>query len=179
MVWCYCGWWRNPFRTTVQKSWNDDPPCKNQTNSGSRGIILNHRSFQYPAVFPGFLRGFLERRIPGNNGDGTPRVVLRGVVSHVASEARASNPNPNRSKLQTSKQGLPEKKKTNKTSKENVASHMIVLARGKWGGVLHWHRPSKSTHPEAKSCDENASKATEETSLIRFAYLPGAGRESK
>ena len=40
----------------------------------SFSILFNHRSFQKPAVSPGFwvVRGFLERRILGKNGEGTP-----------------------------------------------------------------------------------------------------------
>ena len=39
-------------------------------------ILFNHRSFNSPVVFPGFP-GFLERRIPEKNGEGTPRMIHR------------------------------------------------------------------------------------------------------
>ena len=36
-------------------------------------IILNHRSFQKPDLFPTWVvDGFLKRRIPGKNGEGNP-----------------------------------------------------------------------------------------------------------
>ena len=37
---------------------------------------FNHRSFQKPAVFPRVVGGFLERRIPGKNGEATARVFM-------------------------------------------------------------------------------------------------------
>ena len=40
-------------------------------------ILFNHGSFQKPAVSPFFFgggAGFLKRRIPGKNGEGTPRI---------------------------------------------------------------------------------------------------------
>ena len=43
----------------------------------SFSIRFSHRSFQQPiALFPGVLGGFLERRIPGKNGEGTPENVV-------------------------------------------------------------------------------------------------------
>ena len=38
-------------------------------------ILFNHRSFRTLAVFPRVSGGFLERRIPGKNGESTPRMV--------------------------------------------------------------------------------------------------------
>ena len=39
----------------------------------SFSILFNHGSFQRPAVSPRVLGGVLERRMPGKNGEGTPR----------------------------------------------------------------------------------------------------------
>ena len=42
----------------------------------SLSILFNHRSFQKPDPFSlGFKGGFLERRIPGKNGEGSPRIL--------------------------------------------------------------------------------------------------------
>ena len=44
-------------------------------------MIPRYRSFQKPAISPRVFGGCLERRIPGKNGEVTPRMVrvLRGV----------------------------------------------------------------------------------------------------
>ena len=58
---------------------------------GSRGscpMLLNHGSFQKPAVSPG-SDGFLEGRIPGKNGEVSPRMV--GTYTGLN---RASNQRP-------------------------------------------------------------------------------------
>ena len=36
-------------------------------------LFLSQASFRNPAVFPGVSGGFLERRMPGKNLEGTPR----------------------------------------------------------------------------------------------------------
>ena len=42
-------------------------------------ILFNHRSFQKTdVVFPRVFGGFLERRIPGKNGEATLRMVPPG-----------------------------------------------------------------------------------------------------
>ena len=44
--------------------------------SDSLSILFNHRSFQRSDLFPTWVfHGFLKRRIPGKNGEGTPRVI--------------------------------------------------------------------------------------------------------
>ena len=41
----------------------------------SFSILFSHRSFQEPDPFPRGCGGFLVRRIPGKNGEVTPRIV--------------------------------------------------------------------------------------------------------
>ena len=43
----------------------------------SDSILFNHRSFPKPDLFPWVFDAFLKRRIPGKNGEGTPRTLLK------------------------------------------------------------------------------------------------------
>ena len=46
----------------------------------SFSILFKHPSFQKPDLFPLGFDGFLKRRIPGKNGEGTPRHIWIHMV---------------------------------------------------------------------------------------------------
>ena len=58
-------------------------PVASDVQRGAAGFAQNqcplgfcsYSSFQKPAAFPAVLGGFVERRMPGKNGEGSPRVV--------------------------------------------------------------------------------------------------------
>ena len=72
------GWLRRHSRPC--KSWERVVLCWQWSGIipgvDSLSILLSHRSFQQPAISPGFFGGYLERRIPGKNGEVTPRIIV-------------------------------------------------------------------------------------------------------